>query len=132
MGRKPKTPPPPPPKPKRKKPGQPPFVPTPDQRKQVQMLAGFGNTQDQISVITGIAVRTISRHFPQEMKNGAAVVNSVVAQRLFLRTEKDTTAGIFWMKARAGWVDRPESNVIGVVDLEKLLANAHKKANGGK
>lgn len=91
----------------KKKNGRPPFQPTENDRKRVELLAGVGNSHEIIAKIVGISKPTLELHFAHELSIGAAQANSQVAANLFRQATKDdpkaVPAAMFWLKARAGW-----------------------------
>jgi len=98
-------------------PGRPTFVPTSEQRKQVEMMTGFGMPQEAIATLitnpsTGkpIEADTLRKHFGDELRRGVAKANSLVGQSLFMQatgggdwTKAIPTAAIWWSKCRMGW-----------------------------
>jgi hypothetical protein len=109
--------------------GTPPFVPTEDQRKIVQLGKAVGYTHPQIArLITppdkpdGISVDTLERHFPDELAVGADKINMLVAGNLFniaTGTSKGAVAAaIFWLKCRMRW--KPEGE-LPPIDIEGKL-----------
>ncbi|HEY6965864.1 MAG TPA: hypothetical protein VI229_00220 [Burkholderiales bacterium] len=96
----------------RRKPGPPPFNPTPDQRLLVMLAKTAGFTNEQIAQVVnaphGISVDTLTKYFPNELARGDAVINMNVVANLYKTatssTHKDaTTAAIFWAKSRLRW-----------------------------
>lgn len=86
---------------------RPKYEPTEEQRRQVRMLAAFGNTQEQIASVLEISDRTLRKHLRKELDRGVTEANSQIAQALFKKAkEGDTAAQIFWLKTRAGWRER--------------------------
>lgn len=113
-----------------KKLGRPPHEPTATTRRQVELLAGFGNTEPQIAVVIGISPPTLREHYREELDFGHIKTNNAVAQNLFrIATFRDVErvkvkdaagavkesvvdvkpnsatvdAAKFWMRTRAGW-----------------------------
>ena len=86
------------------------YEPTPDQRRTVKTMAGFGIPQEDIAGFLGIGDKTLRRHFREELDRGVTEANAKVAQSLFqMATQgKNVAAAIFWMKARAGWREMHE------------------------
>lgn len=88
------------------------FVPTADERRQVETLAGLGLRQPEIASLVrgGISLATLLRHFPRELANGVAKASSQIAQSLYKQAMAgNTAAAIWWTKARMGW--REETKV---------------------
>ena len=86
--------------------GRPAFVPTAEDRKQVELLSGMGLPQDQIATLIsgGISIDTLRKHFESELIAGKAKANSQVAKTLFQKaTSGDTTAAIWWSKTQMRW-----------------------------
>jgi hypothetical protein len=129
-----------------------PFAPTDDHRRQVEALAAYGVPQDEICRLVvnpasgrPIDIKTLHRHFRDELDTGMTKANARVAESLFrqavgspaqvdangnvIRAEQQpvVSAGIFWLKARAGWSERtrhelsgPDGGPIQSMDLTKL------------
>lgn len=89
---------------------RPPFQPTEEQRKLVEQLAAFGIPMDQmVFLVTDkngkpITVKTLRKHFQDELETGELKANTKIAQCLFKQAvEGNVTAMIFWLKTRARW-----------------------------
>jgi len=67
----------------------------------------MGIDQTAISALLDIAPKTLRKFYRHELDTGATKANLNVAKSLYGRASggKDTIASIFWLKARAGWVD---------------------------
>lgn len=76
-------------------------------RKVVASAVGMGLDQVMISKLLDINPKTLRKFYRMELDTGAAKANLNVARSLYGRATsgKDTIASIFWLKARAGWVD---------------------------
>ena len=84
------------------------FVPTAEERKQVEAMAGYGVPHDHIAALVreGIDSDTLKKHFKVELMQGKAKANAKVGQTLFQKaTAGDTTAAIWWSKTQMGWKD---------------------------
>ncbi len=84
------------------------FVPTDEERKQVEAMAGYGVPHDNIAALVrgGIDSDTLKKHFKQQLMQGKAKANAKVGQTLFQKaTAGDTTAAIWWSKTQMGWKD---------------------------
>lgn len=87
------------------------FVPTEEERKQVEAMAGYGVPHDNIASLVrgGIDADTLKKHFKTELMQGKAKANAKVGQTLFQKaTAGDTTAAIWWSKTQMGWKDKLE------------------------
>ena len=72
-------------------------------------MAGFGVPQEDIATLLEIDAKTLRKHFRTELDRGTIEANAKVAQTLFTMAtvDKNVAACIFWMKARAGWREKP-------------------------
>jgi glycosylphosphatidylinositol transamidase (GPIT) subunit GPI8 len=75
----------------------------------VKMMAALGCRHEDIGRIMDMTPKTLRKHFRNELDTGAIEANNKVVQSLFeMATKgKNTTAAIFWTKARCGWRERP-------------------------
>jgi hypothetical protein len=86
--------------------GQPPFVPTQEQRVAVMQYVGCGFTRESISVIMAIPDSTLDKHFAWELQHGKLMIDAKILRGIVTQAvEGDKTMSIFWAKARAGWRD---------------------------
>lgn len=89
------------------KPGRPAHEPTDQTRRQVEMMAAFGNTEDQICQILNLSKPTLRLHYRDELDVGFVKASNAVAMNLWRQATKDdpkaVPAAIFWLKCRAGW-----------------------------
>lgn len=71
------------------------------------MMAGFGNTEDQISQLIGVSLPTLRLHYRAELDLGHIKANNAVAANLFRQATKDDPKSVraaeFWLQCRAGW-----------------------------
>jgi hypothetical protein len=100
--------------------GRPAFAPSAEQRKQVETMAGYGITEDDIALVLGIDPKTLRKHFRVELDTGHVKANARVAESLYLqavgapaqydadgrliREEQKRVLGaaIWWEKTRCG------------------------------
>lgn len=92
------------------------------QCKIVYSYAAYGATNEDIAIALGINIKTLEKHFKQELKEGRATAKSTIAQRIYQVAvgkeeviDKETnevlmpavkpnlTALIFLAKTRLGW-----------------------------
>jgi hypothetical protein len=84
--------------------GRPSFEPDDQQRLAVTTLAACGTRFAVIATHIGIDAKTLRRHFRRELSEGRQDANALVARSLFNQAiAGNTTAQIFWLKARGGW-----------------------------
>ena len=88
--------------------GRPPFVPTEQERKQVEAMSGYGLPMEQIAILVrdGIHIDTLRAHFSNELVSGKAKANGQVGKTLFQKAMGgDTTAMIWWTKTQMRWAE---------------------------
>ena len=87
------------------------FIPTQQQRRTVREAAAYGLPQSAIAAMVDLrSEKTLRRHFRKELDSGGARANFKVAQSLYRSAVNGSVvAMMFWMKCRAGWRERPES-----------------------
>lgn len=81
--------------------------------RQVQKLASIGLNEGQVAAALGINRKTLVarkrkyKEFSDALKNGQAKGIATVANNLFEQSKDgNVSAGIFFMKNRAGWSDK--------------------------
>lgn len=88
--------------------GRPAFVPTDEERRQVEALSGYGLPQEQIAILVrgGINIDTLRTHFANELVSGKAKANGQIGKTLFQKAMGgDTTAMIWWSKTQMRWAE---------------------------
>lgn len=129
------------------------FVPTEQQRQQVETLAGFGLRHDEICLLIinpattrPVGADVLAKAFPDELAAGPVKTSAKVAESLFKRATSEDGAGavpaaIWWTKCRMGWKERVAVDVevkSGVVVAppgmtpEEWIEKAAKKAAEAK
>ena len=98
--------------------GRPPFQPTEEQRRNVELLVGLGLRREEIRLLVRhpktdepIGARTLDRHFKNELDRGVAITHAKVAESLVRRAidlqhPQGATCAIFYAKCRMGWKER--------------------------
>lgn len=102
------------------------FVPTPEERKQVEAMSGYGVPTEQIACLIrdGIDNETLVKHFKRELAQGKAKANSKVGQTLFQKaTSGDTSAAIWWSKTQMRWSETKNLNIGGQEDNPLVIRN---------
>ena len=81
------------------------YQPTDEQRRMVLMMVGFGIIQDDIATSLNITKPTLHKHFRRELDTGMIEASFGVARALYENATRhnNTTAQIWWTKARMGW-----------------------------
>ena len=114
------------------------FVPTDEQRRSAEAMAGYGVPHNDIALVIGCSAPTLRKYFRHELDVGQAKANAKIAQTLFhmATVDRNVTAAIYWTKARMKWSERsivelsgpdggPIETVVSVipVDLTGLSAD---------
>jgi hypothetical protein len=100
--------------------GQQPHIPTAAQRLEVETLAGYGVTQDDIALIIGITTKPLRAHYRTELDRGKATANAKMGQNLFqMGMNGNVAAAIFWAKSQMGWSEKQR------IDVQQLDANGN-------
>ena len=97
--------------------------PVPTNLEQIEILAGFGLTEEEIAAVLGVCRTTLvrwkkrSKDFEEALKRGKAKADLLIVKSLYSRAteEHDTTAQIFWLKNRQPdrWRDRRDMTLAG-------------------
>lgn len=130
--------------------GRPKFEISEDVLSKTENLMAKGLTKEQCAGMLGVSVSTFMLHqaenseFSEAIKRGQASGIDQVTNALFenATVEKDNTAIIFYLKNRAGWVDKQEIQSTveqrHVIDLTRIpndqleqLENAFKQSDTG-
>lgn len=109
------------------------FKPTPEERKQVEAMAGYGLPHEHIGQLIrdGIHRDTVCKYFEKELERGKAKANLKIGQTLFQRAVNgDTTAAIWWSKTQMKWSETKTHDVN--VNTVKTFAEAVANATGFK
>jgi hypothetical protein len=89
--------------------GRPPFEPTEEQRRIVNVMSAGGFQQLAIAYALGISDNTLRKYFADELAAGGSKAHAMVVGNLYRQATKDdpraTPAAIFWAKTRLGWKD---------------------------
>ncbi len=87
--------------------GAPPFKPTPEERKAVEIMAAMGTPQADIARAIrdkGIDVKTLNKHFKEEIETAAIKANAKVGGSMFNKAiGGDVQAQKYWLGCRANW-----------------------------
>ena len=93
----------------------------------IEAMAGLGATLQQIAIACNVSKSTVERWRADEAvelayQRGRIQATQAVAERLFsMAMEGDVTAQIFWLKAQAGWSDRPQPEQIQQAEVHVYL-----------
>lgn len=79
-------------------------IPTKTSRRMVTGYARVGTTQEVISAVLGIDVKTLRKHYREELDFAAANAIEKIGGALYNKAMSgDVGAQIFWLKTQAGW-----------------------------
>lgn len=95
--------------------GRPPFVPTEDDRANVEKLAGLGLSYEQISALVrdGISVPVLMNCFKRELELGKAKAHAKVGGKLFQKAmDGDTASLIWWTKTQMRWAETQKHEIV--------------------
>lgn len=83
--------------------------------KQVETLAGFGLTDDNIALVIGISEGTLKRRFREELDRGRALAKATVAQTAFkmATSGKQPAMTMFWLKTQCRWKETVVQEHVG-------------------
>lgn len=102
-------------------------------RRVVIEAVGLGMQQKNVARMLGICVRTLRKHYREELDIAVDSINFDVARALYQRASsgKDTIASIFMLKSRAGWKDTqaPDANLPSQIQVTFALPDS-KEAVG--
>ncbi|TQE96068.1 MAG: hypothetical protein FKY71_16850 [Spiribacter salinus] len=94
--------------------GRPAHEPTDQQRRQVEAMAGYGIPHLDMAAVIGIDRKTLEKHYRRELDTGSTKATAKIAESLYRQAvEGNTSAAIFWMKARAGWSEKTRHELSG-------------------
>lgn len=94
-------------KPKKRRPGRPSKEPSGEQRQQIETLAGYGLTEEEIASVMRLSIPSIKKYCKDEIYRGRNAAKTLVTQQLFSNIKKGKEASIFfWLKCRARWSEK--------------------------
>lgn len=111
-----------------------PHEPTDEMREKVSEFTSFGITQEEIAEHFKIDLKTLRKHYRDELDNAQRDANAKVARVLFEKcvVDKDTASVFFWLKTRAKWreTDKKDDKSTGQALLETLQEAMKDSQNG--
>lgn len=87
---------------------------TPEMVETIERMAGLGSTLRDIAYVLDVSKSTLERWLEDETvrahyEKGRAIAKEKIARKLWDKAmEGDTASLIFWLKAQAGWTDKPQ------------------------
>ena len=105
---------------KRETAGQPPYEPTDKDRTTIEVMVAGGIPQENIARVIGIDKKTMYKYYREELDTSADKANAAIAKTLFQQAKDgNTSAAIWWTKARMGWKDKTEFS--GAIKIDKIV-----------
>lgn len=103
--------------------GRPAHKPTQDSRKTVALLASLGHDQDTIARVLHIVKNTLIKNYREELDNGKAITTSAVVKSAYRQaiSGKVPAMTMFWLKCRAGWREKDDSQAIVTQDQIRAI-----------
>jgi hypothetical protein len=103
--------------------GRDPFIPSDQEKAQVELLSGYGIPFEQIAIMIrdGISPSTLRRHFADELLKGKGKANAQVGRGLFQKAMAgDTSAMIWWSKSQMKWSETVKQELTGAEGVPLL------------
>jgi hypothetical protein len=115
--------------------GRPPYEPTDKDQRVVEMMAGWSIPEGRVAKVLGIDLKTLRKHFAEELEVGRASLEAQLAQNLLRMAQGHERPSliptIFALKSRFGWVEQPppaREQPLG--KKEAMLDAAHRAVSG--
>lgn len=86
--------------------GKPPYKPTDDDRRTVELMTAIGTSQENVArcVGDGIDLKTLRKYYREELDTAVIKANAKVGGSMFNKAiAGDVSAQKYWMGCRAGW-----------------------------
>jgi hypothetical protein len=107
------------------------YKPTDENRKLVEQMSAVGIPQDGIAAVLEIDRKTLAKHFHTELDTAATKANAKIGGTLFNKAMNgDTTAMIWWTKARMRWSETSVQEIHRKDISDKPLTGEQRKAAG--
>lgn len=86
------------------------YIPTEKDREKIILATAYGMSRKHMCFLLGISFPTLKKHFKNELELGSDIANFTVASKLYQNAveNNNTSAQIFWLKAKAGWKESKE------------------------
>jgi len=99
--------------------------PTDQNRRTVEAMSAYGIPHEEIAEVIGISRKTLTKHYQRELNISLAKANAKIAESLYRQaTGGNTTAAIWWSKARMGWKETQKQEVDGGITVKWLDGNS--------
>ena len=104
---------------------RPEYQPSDKDRRQVKALSALGTRHEDMAKFMDIAPKTLRKHFRDELDRGAIEANAKVVETLFkmATSGKNTSASIYWTKARCGWREKAPQSELTDLGLPPFTLN---------
>lgn len=111
--------------------------PTAELREKVKSYIAVGIPQEDVARVIGIDPKTLRLHYREELDTASVQANAAIGGALFNKAKGgDTTAMIWWTKARMRWSEKKEHEHSGSVEaapspaMAETMARIEEKLNG--
>lgn len=100
------------------------FVPTDEERANVQLWAGLRISELEIAVLVrdGIHFQTLRKYFEREISLGRALDSVETAKNIKEKSmlPNGSAAAIFWAETQMGWTKTDKVELSGSLDISKI------------
>jgi hypothetical protein len=96
--------------------GKPPFEPTDDERKTVELMCAVGIPHEGIAVVIrdGIDDKTLRKHFRRELDTAKIKAHAKIGGKLYQRAMDGSVDALkFWAKTQMGWKETQTHEMTG-------------------
>ena len=103
--------------------GKPPFKPTDDERKTVELMISVGIPHEGVALVLrdGISDKTLRKHFRREIDTAAIKANAKVGGTMFQQAiGGNMSAAIWWSKARMNWKETQINELSGALHITHI------------
>lgn len=102
--------------PKEKKETKPSHRATKERCATVEAMSAYGIPQKEIANCLGIDVKTLRKHYREQLDTATAKANAAIAGKLYKKAmEGDVRSMIFWLKTRGQWSTKVQVEQTGIV-----------------
>lgn len=96
---------------------KPSYKKTDEGSKIVEQMAAVGIPQEGIARVIGIDPKTLRKYYDDEISTAAIKANAKIGGTLYNKAiNGDTSAAIWWSKARMRWSEKTETELSGELD----------------
>lgn len=109
--------------------GKPPHQPTDKDRAIAQLGAAVGMPHDEIAKNIGISAKTLREHYRDELDQGKAKANMMVAGKLYNACKDGNIAAIiFWCKTQMNFTEEGDRTGLEPIDITEASKEVLRQA----